>query len=69
MCEEIVINTINTWWNIIVPNCNTCPCEYVDFYADLTKWDMVRAKLWDKWLSVFYRYSNPVVVRNFLSVQ
>ena len=52
--------------NIINDGCNMCPCEYVDFSTDLTKWDIVRAKLWDKSLSVFYRYSNSVSLETFL---
>jgi hypothetical protein len=50
-------------------NCNTCPCEYVDFSTDLTKWDSIRAKLWDKSKFVFYRYSNTVSVENYLDLR
>ena len=53
-------------WNIKNDNCSTCPCEYADFSADLSKWDTIRAKLWDKSLSAFYRYSNVVAVESFL---
>ena len=56
----------NIEWHVENNNCNTCPCEYVDFSTDLTKWDTVRAKLWDKSLSVFYRYSNSTAVESFL---
>ena len=50
-------------------DCNACPCEYVDFSAILTRWDTVRAKLWDKSLSVFYRYSNTISVESFLDLE
>jgi hypothetical protein len=33
----------------------------------LTKWDVVRAKLWDKKLWAFYRYSNSVAIDGFLN--
>jgi hypothetical protein len=49
-------------WYVENDNCNSCPCEYVDFSTDLNKKDRVRAKLWDKGRSAFYRYSNTVVV-------
>jgi hypothetical protein len=48
-------------------NCNICPCEYVDFSTDLIKGDVIRAKLWDKSLFEFYRYSNSVAVESFLN--
>ena len=57
------------WWCVENNNCNTCPCEYVDFSTDLTKWDSVRAKLWDKSKFVFYRYSNSVSVENYLDLR
>jgi hypothetical protein len=44
-----------------------CPCEYVDFSTVLARWDIIRAKLWDKSLSAFYRYSNSVSVESFLN--
>jgi len=53
-------------WEIANENCNSCPCEYVDFSTVLTKWDIIRAKLWDKFRSVFYRYSNAVSVDTFM---
>ena len=53
-------------WEIASENCNTCPCEYVDFASDLVKWDSIRAKLWDKPRYVFYKYSNSVWVESFL---
>ena len=55
------------WW-CIQPNvvCNSCPCEYVDFAANLTRGDTIRAKLRDKQRSVFYNYSNSVAVENYL---
>jgi len=56
------------WWEINY-NCNMCPCEYVDFSTDLAKWDILRANLWDQSLSVFYRYSNAVVLENFLDIK
>jgi hypothetical protein len=34
----------------------------------LTKWDIIRAKLWDKSLFVFYRYSNSVALESFLNM-
>jgi hypothetical protein len=49
-------------------NCPACPCEYVDFPVNLTKWDIIRAKLWDKSLFVFYRYSNSVALESFLNM-
>ena len=52
--------------NIKNENCNTCPCEYADFSTDLTRWDIIRAKLWDKNFPVFYRYSNSVSVESLL---
>ena len=53
----------------VKPNneCNSCPCEYVDFSTNLTKWDTVRAKLWDKlWGPALYNYSNSVDVERFI---
>ena len=64
--EEPENSDDNDDWYVENNNCNTCPCEYVDFSTDLTKWDTVRAKLWDKSLSVFYRYSNSTAVESFL---
>ena len=55
-------------WHVENNNCNTCPCEYVDFSTELTKWDTIRAKLWDKALFVFYRYSNSVAIESFLDL-
>ena len=56
------------WWCVITTNdCNSCPCEYVDFSTDLTKWDVVRAKLRDRPHFVFYNYSNIVSVENYLN--
>ena len=55
-------------WHVENDNCNSCPCEYVDFSTDLTKWDVVRAKLWDKNLSAFYGYSNSLAIENFLDI-
>ena len=54
------------WWSVTNDSCNSCPCEYVDFSTDLVKWDSIRAKLWDKSLSAFYRYSNSVAVDSLL---
>jgi hypothetical protein len=34
----------------------------------LTRWDTIRAKLWDKPLFVFYRYSNVISIENFLNL-
>ena len=48
------------WWCIQNKNCNTCPCEYADIASQLTRWDKLRAKLFDKKRSVFYKYS-PIV--------
>ncbi len=45
-------------------NCYTCPCEYADIATQLTKWDVVRAKLWDKNRAVFYKYSKWISVNN-----
>ena len=71
-CENCPIDCpepiIDDEWKIENDDCNSCPCEYVDFSSDLTRWDTVRAKLWDKKLSVFYRYSNNVDVENFLKI-
>ena len=55
-------------WNVTNDNCNICPCEYADFSVDLIKWDLVRAKLWDKSLLEIYRYSNSVALENFLEL-
>ena len=59
----------NSGWHIENNNCNVCPCEYVDFLSDFVQGDTVRAKLWDKKLSVFYRYSNPVAVDRFIDIR
>ena len=64
-----VIVPYNSWWYIENDNCNICPCEYVDFLSDFVQWDTVRAKLWDKKLSIFYRYSNPVAVDRFIDIR
>ena len=61
--------TIVDLWHVENDNCNSCPCEYVDFFSDFMKWDNVRAKLWDKKLSVFYRYSNSVPVERFIGIK
>ena len=53
-------------WNISNGSCNSCPCEYADFSTDLVKWDSIRAKLWDKSLSAFYRYSNSVAIDSLM---
>ena len=58
----------NEWWHIENYNCNSCPCAYVDFSTDLARWDIIRAKLWDKKASVFYKYSNSVAVESFLDL-
>ena len=55
-------------WTIVNENCNSCPCEYADLKNALTKWDVVRAKLWDHKLAVFYRYSNNVSVDSYLDI-
>ena len=55
------------WWDVSNGSCNSCPCEYADFSADLVKWDSIRAKLWDKSLSAFYRYSNSVAVDSLMN--
>ena len=55
-------------WHIENDNCNMCPCEYVDFSTDLTKWDVLRASLWDETFPVFYKYSNSVAVETFLNI-
>ena len=58
------------WWCAKTSNeCNSCPCEYVDFAAHLTRWDTIRAKLWDKQHMVFYNYSNTLAVENFLDIK
>ena len=49
--------------------CNSCPCEYVDFAANLTRWDTIRAKLWDLPHMVFYNYSNSLAVENYLKIK
>ena len=56
----------NNWWSVTNDSCNSCPCEYADFATDLVKWDSIRAKLWDKSLSAFYRYSNSVAIDSLL---
>jgi hypothetical protein len=35
----------------------------------LTRWDTIRAKLWDKPHMVFYNYSNTLAVENFLDIK
>ena len=65
--NEPPVSDDDKWWHVENDNCNTCPCEYVDFSTDLTKWDVVRAKLWDKKLWAFYRYSNSVAIDGFLN--
>ena len=57
------------WWCVENNNCNTCPCEYADFSTDLTRWDTIRAKFWDKQKFAFYRYSNSVAVENYLDLK
>ena len=47
-------------------DCNSCPCEYVDFAANLTRGDTIRAKFWDKPRFVFYNYSNTLNVEDYL---
>ena len=64
-CIPDGITPYDSWWSIVNDNCNICPCEYADFSADLIKWDMIRAKLWDKSSFTFYRYSNIVALDNF----
>ena len=59
----------DVWACIESDNCNSCPCEYVDFSADLTKWDAIRAVLQDTKRAVFYRYSNTVSVDSFLDLR
>ena len=49
--------------------CNSCPCEYVDFAANLTRGDTIRAKLWDLPHMAFYNYSNSVAVENYLKIK
>jgi len=56
-------------WEIENADCNSCPCEYVDFSTDLARWDSLRAKLWDKVLSEVYRYSNSVSLESFLDLR
>jgi hypothetical protein len=56
-------------WCIQNNSCNMCPCEYADFFNDLTAGDFVRAKLWDRAFSVFYNYSNVVNVENYLNIK
>ena len=67
--RPIYTGNIIDWWHVKNNDCNMCPCEYVDFSTDLTKWDIVRAKLWDKSLSVFYKNSNSVGVDSFLNIK
>jgi hypothetical protein len=67
-CNPNVPTPDDSWWNIQNDNCNICPCEYADYSTDLIKWDVIRAKLWDKSLSVLYRYSNSVLLENFLDI-
>ena len=55
-------------WCVETNACNSCPCAYADFLNSFTRWDSIRAKLWDKSLSVFYRYSNVVAIENFLNM-
>ena len=54
------------WGCVKGGDCNTCPCEYVDFATNLTRWDTIRAKLWDKPRFVFYNYSNTLNVEDYL---
>ena len=62
-CEE------DFGWCITTNDCNSCPCEYVDFATNLTRRDTARAKLWDKPRFVFYNYSNSVAVENYLDIK
>ena len=55
-------------WHLDNDDCNTCPCEYVEFSTELVRWDTIRAKLWDKQEFVFYRYSGPVAVESFIDL-
>jgi hypothetical protein len=65
-CEEC---PEDFWGCVKGGECNTCPCEYVDFATNLTRWDTIRAKLWDKPRFVFYNYSNSVAVENYLDIK
>ena len=57
------------WWCIKNDNCNSCPCEYSDYMSDLTRGDIIRAKLWDKNEMAFYNYSNVVDLENFINLR
>ena len=54
-------------WCIENKKCNSCPCEYADIASALTQWDYVRARLWDKIQSVFYKNSNAELVNKFIT--
>ena len=66
---DMPIVPYDSWWAIEIDNCNICPCDYTDVATDLTKWDVIRARLWDKTKSVFYRYSPAVSLEKFLDVR
>jgi hypothetical protein len=66
---DMPIVPYDSWWAIEIDNCNICPCDYTDAATDLTKWDVIRARLWDKTKSVFYRYSPAVSLEKFLDIR
>ena len=60
---------VDFWWCVSSNECNSCPCEYVDFSTNLTRWDTLRAKLRDISRPVFYNYSNSVEVQKYLDIE
>lgn len=59
-CPEV--SYIQTWTSISVCECNSCPCQFVDYQSQLWKNDKIRALLFDKDWNLLYRYSLPKTV-------
>lgn len=46
----------------IQATCNQCPCQYIDFIANLSNNDQIQAILWDKKKFIIYNYSRPWII-------
>lgn len=51
---------------LVLPNCNSCPCQYVDFSNTIHKNDQIRAQLRDPQSKSHYTYSSFAWLQNFL---
>ena len=63
---DIPININGTDTPIIVSECLSCPCNYVDFANSLNIDDKVKAILRDDSLTTLYNRSVPVFLKEFL---